>query len=237
MRDINGKQLEFRILEETDIEECAEFIGNIFAQFSSFASGLKYSPIELKASAKAGLNSILGDKLTVIALDSNNKIIGCWAGIKLSKIRAFKSGEFKKRENLIFNIDIDTIKIEEKNSVMSELEYIFLKPYYEKLLLNNEDDLAVYGRYFCISVEYFGTPLAKKLAIKFFSNCIDKKIKHCYGIVFNIKVFQLLTKYFHGEILNEFKVTFKTINDISDLDAFLFYGSADKSKLFIDSKF
>jgi hypothetical protein len=236
---LNDKNLKltFRCLNYEDIDGCAELIGNVFVNFNSFTNDMEYSPEELKQTAKQGLMDILEDNLTIVALDENSKIVGCYAGVKLTKINALKTVYFKARDELTFNIDLKKMSTLDKNSVLSELEFIFLKEYYDKLILKNEEKFAVYGRYFCVKEEYFGTTLAKDLAFKFFLNCVEKGLKHCYGIVFNYKVFQLLTKYFKGEILKEFKVTFVKGNEKNEFEAFLFYGSADSIKDFLHSKF
>lgn len=230
-------KMNFKILEEHNIEECAQLIGEIFVNFNSFAAELDYKPNELKEGVKKTLYEILPDKLTIVATDSNGKVIGCYAGIKFTKIQFLEKNNFKKRDNLIFNVDVEKMTLEQKNSVMGELEFLFLKEHYDKLKLKNECDQAVYGRYFCVSNDYFGTTLAKDLARNFFANLVDKNLQHCFGMVFNYKVFTLLSKYFKGEVVNQFKVTFDKITEQIDFDAFIFYGNSDSARQFLQPKF
>jgi hypothetical protein len=237
MQDRNLHGVSFKVLEERDIDGCAELIGKIFGNFSTFSNELELNPSDLKQGAKLGLSDIYEDQLTIIATDSQGKIIGCCAGIKLTKIRAFKNGGFKNRKNLTFDVNLQKMKVEEKNSILAELEFIFLMEPYQKLLLKNEAHLGVYGRYFCISDEYFGTSLAKYLAFKFFTNSVEKGMKHCFAIIFNRKVYKMMTKYFQGEILKEFKVVFVKENERVDIKSYLFYGSADKARLLMKARF
>ena len=233
MQDIKSDCFSLHILEEKDIDECAELIGNSYANFSAFTYHLKYKPTELKEGAKKLLSRIVEDKLSVVAKDSNGKIIGSYAGVKLSKINSLRSNSFKKREELNFDVNLEKMQYHAKALILEELEYIFLK---QNLLINKDEEFAVLGKYYSVSVEYFGTSLAKDLALYYNKNLLDREMRHCYGIIFSIKVFNIFTKNYPVTILNEYKVTLVHQKKKVEFDVFLISGDAVRGKIFF-SKF
>ena len=228
MQGTNPKIYTLEVLQEKDIDECAELIGNAFVNVcDSLLYYLEYKPNDLKEKAKITLSKIVHDKLSVVAKDSNGKIIGCCAGMILSKIKSLGSNSFNKRENLTFNIDLKKMPHQEKILLLEELEYIFLKDHYEKLLTNKYEDFAVLGRYFCVSVEYFGSNLAKNIILFYGKNCADRGIKHSYSIVFNSKVVTMFTKHLPQTITNQYAITLYNNGKKNELDAYLFHYSYD----------
>ena len=137
MQGTNSKIYTLEVLQEKDIDECAELIGNAFVNVcDSLLYYLQYKPNDLVDKAKITLSRIVNDKLSVVAKDSNGKIIGCCAGMKFSKIKSLGSKSFNKRDNLTFHINLENMHHQDKILLLEELEYIFLKDHYENLLTN-----------------------------------------------------------------------------------------------------
>jgi hypothetical protein len=76
----------FSILQQEDLKECSELVARVFSMYDPFIFYLKISQEDLVTIIQSDLQSIIEDKLTIIAKDQENKICGCYAGFKLSRL-------------------------------------------------------------------------------------------------------------------------------------------------------
>jgi hypothetical protein len=230
MQDCKSKKFSLHVLEENDIEECSDLISNVFANFDPWSLKLKYEAIEMKDDIKELLSKILEDKTTIIAKDLNGKIVGCLAGVKMTKFYASGSNAFSIGKDLHFDIHLEKMSYRDKENIWEEVEYKLTKETHEILRVKKEEDQAMIGRFFIISPDYFGTSLAKELVFSVLRNGILRGMKYYYAIIFNIKAVKILTKHIPAYILNDCKVTLAEENDNLVLDTFLFYADLEKAK-------
>ena len=230
MQDSESKKFSFHVLEENDIEDCSDLISNVYVNFNPLIYHLKCKSSDLKEDAKKLLSKILEDKTTVVAKDPKGKIIGCCAGVKLSRLFAFGSNPYRIRKDLCFDLDVEKMSHQEKTSIWTEVEYILLKEIYENLVVKKEEDQAFIGKFLCISPDYFGTSLIKDFVFYYGINSVQKGAKHFYGAILNMKVVKIFTKHYPVKVLNECKVTLAQANRNLVLDTFLFYCDFDTAK-------
>lgn len=229
-----AQKFTFTCLKEDEIEECTQLVARVFAIFDPFIFQLGISKEQLMDRIKSDLKSIIDDQLVIVAKDSvDNKICGCYAGFKLSKLDLFTENEgkqqpkksitYKKTKNFP-----NSLTINEKVKILDEIDYSLLKPRFDIHKSKNELNKVIFCDYYCISDQYFQTSLAKDLALNFFLNAFSKGIKHIYGSFFNIKAIKLLTKYFPAEIVHEVKVLFEQENGEKDeYGILLLYGKSE----------
>jgi hypothetical protein len=236
MQDSKSKKFSFHVLEENDIEDCADLISNVYVNFNPLINSLKCKPSDLKVDAKKLLSKILEDKLTMVAKDPKGKIIGCWAGVKLTKIFPLESNQYSFRKDLCFDLDVEKMSHQEKTSIWTEVEYILMKEIYENLVVKKEEDQAYIGKFYCISPDYFGTSLVKDFVFYYTMNAIQRGVKHFYGAILNIKLVNIFTKHLPIKIFNKCKVTLAQANRNLHFDTFLFYCDVDNGNSLL-SKF
>lgn len=197
-KKVNMQEIKFRNLKKEEISKCVELISETFALFDPFIVTLGLSKEDLRDVVQEDLNKINSDKLITVALDSNESIIGCYAGFKLSKIPELNL--IKQRKE---SISIKTKQISNKNNKLKLLEEIDNNLIYNRFIMHlkkNELESSIFCDYFCVSSDYFQTDLAKTLALNFFNNCKIQGIRHIYGSFYNIKAIKLLKNNFDAEI-------------------------------------
>ena len=220
------ENFKFRCLKKNEILKCAELILETFSKFDPFILKLKLSIEELKDTVINDLNKIIDDNLITICLDDSNNIIGCYAGFKLNHLPEIKI--LKKRNKFITYNPEDIITKLQKLSILENIDNNLI---YEKYLmheLNNELDKTIFCDYYCISLKYFQTNLAKLLAFHFFENCKMEGIENIYGSFYNIKAIKLLKKNFDANIVDKIKVKFT--DDNSEFDVLLLHGNLNHFK-------
>jgi len=187
--------------------------------YDPFNFYLKMSQEDLLCTIQSDLQSIVDDKLTIIAKDENNEICGCYAGFKLSRL----SSLYEKSNHQIE----DTIPIKNTNLISTEelydkINYSLIKKSYDEHKSRGELDKAIFCDHFCISEKYFNTSLSKDLTFNFFQNNLEKGIEHVYGSFFNIKSLKIAQKYFKANIVKKIHVIFKEEEAEQDLNSSIF---------------
>jgi hypothetical protein len=246
MEENTQPQFIFKCLEKGEINECSELIAHIFSLYDPFLFHLKITKEDLIQIVKNDLNTIVDDQLVTIIQDvkNGNKIVGSYAGFKLSRLynlSSEKNSDFFSLETkkvLRYPKNVEKIDIDKKLSILDEIDYHLLKPRYVEHKTKNELNEAIFCDYYCVSDEYFQSNLAKELALNFFKNCKEQGINHIYGSFFNIKAIKLLTKYFPANIVNEIKVIFndeevegKNESEKDEYTIYLLHGKNDEKNL------
>ena len=215
----------FKCLERHEIQECSQLVARIFALFDPFIYELQIPESELLVHIKSDLEMIVDDNLvTICKSNSDNKIIGCYAGFKLSKLKFY---EQNLKSSLVNNykLELGHFKTEDKYAILENIDFNILKEFYEIHKKNQELEKSQFCDYYCISDEYFQSNLGRDLALNFFLNCKNRGIHHIYGTFFNIRAIKLLTKYFPAEIVKEIKVIFEKNGNKIDYQVLLLYGN------------
>ncbi len=209
-KEINFEKIKFRCLKYEEIDECVDLISETFSLFDPFFIILNLNKNDLKKTIHEDLSKTISDNLITISLDEKNKIIGCYAGFKLSKKPHINL--IKKKEDII---RIKSNKLELIEQKLEFLEFIDNNLIFNRYSLhskNNELDSSIFCDYFCVSSDYFQTDLAKNLASKFFENCMMNGSNNIYGSFYNIKAVKLLTKNFDAQIGNILLINLKYFN-------------------------
>lgn len=220
------EDLKFRCLKKDEIFKCAELILETFSLFDPFILKLKLSKEELKDTVINDLNKIIDDNLITICVDNSNNILGCYAGFKLNHLPEIKI--LKKRNKLITYKPEDIITKGQKLSILENIDNNLIYDRYLMHEFNNELDKTIFCDYYCVSLNYFQTNLAKSVALHFFENCKKEGIKNIYGSFYNIKAVKLLTKNFDANIVDKIKVKFT--EDDSEFDVLLLHGNLNDLK-------
>jgi hypothetical protein len=241
MNSPNSEKFTFSILRKEEIHEVSTLVANVFSLYDPFIFSLKISQEELIDIIKSDLNSIIDDKLVTIAKDEENKICGCYAGFKLSKLTSI----YQNNQPLIDKILIknqEVMTLDTKLEILDKIDYTLMKKSYEKHKLEGNLDTAIFCDYYCISEKYFNSTLSKDLALNFFLNNVEKGIKSVYGSFFNMKAVKIMQKYFKAEIVNKVKVIFNKSSSESEesneFEVILLHGTSENlEKINLSSKF
>lgn len=195
----------FKPLERHELDDCLKLVTRLFVSYDPFICELKLTEQELFHRAKADFESTLDDQLITICKTKNTeKIIGCFAGFKWSN----QNYLIKPLSQITTRYKVDEkLTQQQRFGILVDIDAFLLGEAYEMRKQRGELDFCVHSDYFCISEEYFNSPLKFELMVVHLQRLKSKGIKYAYGSFFNPKAIKLVANNLPFENLKELAIT------------------------------
>lgn len=221
----------FSVIKREDLDQASELIGAVFSKHDIVTPHMKINQSDLSATVKKILASNIDEGLTFVAKDVNGKIIGCTNGRRFSKIWTTVDEHDKPLDKLSFEFDPDTATYEDKGKIIHQTIETLMRPLIQKHIHLDDMHVNVYGNYFCVSEEYFGSLLAKRLLAYSIKMLKEKGIKNLYSTIFSIKSEKICSKIFGGNYANNLTLSLIKDGETKEFYAKVLVGEIDKANL------